>query len=50
VLLPDATIGDAEFTVRYNQANVANAVQKQILNGVRWALGFIQADVTPHAR
>lgn len=50
VLLPDATIGDQEFKVRYNQAEVATAVQKHILNGVRWALGLIQADVTPQAR
>jgi type 1 glutamine amidotransferase len=50
VLLPDATIGDQEFKVRYNQAGVANAVQKHILTGVRWALGLIQADVTPQAR
>jgi type 1 glutamine amidotransferase len=40
VLMPDATIGDAEFKVRYNQAPVALAVQKHILNGIRWALGL----------
>ncbi|MEO8071469.1 MAG: ThuA domain-containing protein, partial [Acidobacteriota bacterium] len=50
VLLPDATIGDAEFKVRYNQAPVALAVQKHILGGVRWALGLTQSDVTPQAK
>jgi len=50
VLLPDATIGDQEYKVRYNQAAVAKTVQKHILNGVRWALGLTQADVTPQVR
>jgi type 1 glutamine amidotransferase len=50
VLLPDATIGDQEYKVRFNQAPVALAVQRQILNGVRWALGLIDADATPQAR
>lgn len=44
VLMPDATIGDAEFKVRYNQAPVALAVQKHILNGIRWALGLTEAN------
>ena len=47
VLLPDGTIGDQEYKVRFNQAPVASAVQKQMLNGVRWALGLIDADATP---
>jgi type 1 glutamine amidotransferase len=49
VLLPDATIGDAEYKVRFNQAPVALAVQKHILNGIRWSLGLIQEDATPQA-
>jgi len=49
-VLMDAAIGDQEFKIRYNQASVANAVQKHILNGVRWALGLIKADTTPQAR
>jgi len=40
VLMPDATIGDQEFKVRFNQAAVALAVQKHIQNGVLWALGL----------
>lgn len=50
VLLPDATIGDAEYKVRFNQAPVADAVQKHILQGVRYALGLIDADATPQAK
>jgi type 1 glutamine amidotransferase len=50
VLLPDATIGDQEYKVRFNQAPVALAVQKHILQGVRYALGLIDADATPQAR
>jgi type 1 glutamine amidotransferase len=49
VLLPDATIGDQEYKVRFNQAPVALAVQKHILQGVRYALGLIDADATPQA-
>jgi type 1 glutamine amidotransferase len=49
VLLPDGAIGDQEYKVRFNQAPVALAVQKQMLNGVRWALGLIDADATPQA-
>ncbi len=49
VLLPDATIGDQEYKVRFNQAPVALAVQRQMLNGIRWALGLIDADATPQA-
>jgi type 1 glutamine amidotransferase len=47
VLLPDAAIGDQEYKVRFNQAPVALAVQRQILNGARWALGLVDADATP---
>jgi type 1 glutamine amidotransferase len=50
VLLPNPTVGDQEYKVRFNQAPVALAVQKQILNGVRWALGLIDADARPQAR
>jgi type 1 glutamine amidotransferase len=49
VLLPDATIGDAEFKVRYNHPPVAPAVQKHVLQGIRWALGLLDADATPQA-
>jgi type 1 glutamine amidotransferase len=49
VLLPDAAIGDQEYKVRFNQAPVALAVQKHILQGVRFALGLIDADATPQA-
>lgn len=49
VLLPDATIGDQEFKVRFNQAPVALAVQKHILNGILWSLGLVKADATPQA-
>ncbi len=50
VLLPDATIGDQEYKIRYNQNNVPSAVQKHILGGTRWALGLVESDVTPQAR
>jgi type 1 glutamine amidotransferase len=50
VIIPDAAIGDQEYKVRYNQNNVALAVQKHILDGVRWALGLIDADATPQTR
>jgi type 1 glutamine amidotransferase len=49
VLLPDGTIGDQEYKVRFNQVPVALAVQKHILQGVRYALGLIDADATPQA-
>lgn len=49
VLLPDGAIGDAEYKVRFNQAPVADAVQKHILQGIRYALGLIDADATPQA-
>jgi type 1 glutamine amidotransferase len=50
VLLPDATIGDQQFKVRYNQNNVPQAVQRHILSGIRWALGLVDSDVVPQAR
>lgn len=47
VILPHAVIGDEEFKVRYNQAPVAEAFQHELLQGIRWATGLIQADATP---
>ncbi|HVB40589.1 MAG TPA: ThuA domain-containing protein [Terriglobales bacterium] len=47
VILPHAVIGDEEFKVRYNQAPVAEAFQQELLQGIRWATGLIQADATP---
>ncbi|HEY7839899.1 MAG TPA: ThuA domain-containing protein [Terriglobales bacterium] len=47
VVLPHAVIGDEEFKVRYNQAPVAEAFQHELLQGIRWATGLIQADATP---
>jgi uncharacterized protein len=50
VLDPKADIGDQEFKVRYNPPSTAEAVQKHILSGIRWALGLIQADATVGSR
>ena len=50
VLLPNPTVGDQEYKVRFNQAPVALKVQEQILNGVRWALGLIDANATPQSQ
>lgn len=47
VILPNATIGDQEYKTRFNQAPVALAFQRQLLQGIRWALGLINADATP---
>jgi type 1 glutamine amidotransferase len=47
VLSPSATIGDQQFKIRYNKPEVAQAVDRNILNGIRWALGLINADATP---
>lgn len=47
VISPDATIGDQQFKIRYNKSEVARAVDRNILNGIRWALGLINADATP---
>ena len=50
VLDPNVDIGDQEFKVRYNQAPVAQAVQKHILAGIFWSLGLTEADATPGSR
>jgi type 1 glutamine amidotransferase len=49
VLFGDATIGDQEFKVRYNQPEIAKAVDMHILNGIRYALGILPVDATPQA-
>jgi len=46
VLDPKADIGDQEFKVRYNPPATAEAVQKHLLAGIRWALGLVKADDT----
>ena len=45
VIDPKAEIGDQEFKVRYNAPATAQAVQKHILSGIRWALGMVNAEV-----